>query len=87
VAAPKDAQLNLRLPAELDRWLERRAGGKRAKPGFIRGLLERERAREEERQLQSMFDEAWDSLSTEERASVIAERERWLDAYAGRDES
>jgi hypothetical protein len=86
VAKSKDAQLNLRLPAELDRWLERRAGSKRAKPGFIRSLLVRERAREEERQLQSMFDEAWDSLSAEERAAVTAEREGWLDAYARRDQ-
>ena len=44
----KEAQVNVRLPEELDRWLEVQAGGKRRKQAYIRRLLEREKAREEE---------------------------------------
>jgi Arc/MetJ-type ribon-helix-helix transcriptional regulator len=82
--ATKEAQINLRLPTDLDEWVEEQAGGKRKKPGFIRELLERERAREEEAELQAMFDRAWDSLSEEEREAVRAEREEWLGAYGRR---
>ena len=74
----KEAQVNVRLPEELDRWLEVQAGGKRRKQAYIRRLLEREKAREEESLLQAMFDEAWDSLSADEQAEVRAERELWL---------
>ena len=81
--ATKDAQINLRLPADLDAWLESRAGGKRGKPEFVRRLLERERAREEENRMRVMFDEAWDSLSAEEREEVRVEREEWMRGYAG----
>ena len=81
--ATKEAQINLRLPAELDAWVEAHAGGKRGKPGFIRELLERERAREEEQQLRQMFDAAWDSLSEEERAGIREERDALLGGYAG----
>ena len=79
----KEAQINLRLPAELDAWVEAHAGGKREKPGFIRELLERERAREEEERLRQMFDAAWDSLSEEERARIREERDALLGGYAG----
>jgi hypothetical protein len=79
----KDGQINLRLPAELDAWLESRAGGKRGKPAFVRRLLERERAREEEERMVRMFNEAWDSLSAKEQAAVREEREDWLGAYSG----
>jgi len=72
--ATKEAQISVRLPEDLDRWVEEQAGGKRQKPAFIRKLLERERHAEEEAALQRMFDEAWDSLSDEERAEVEAER-------------
>lgn len=60
--AAKEAQINLRLPAELDARVEERAGGKRQKPEFVRRLLERERSREEQEQLVRMFNAAWDSL-------------------------
>lgn len=80
----KEAQINLRLPADLDLWIEERAGGKRKKPAFIRQLLERERAQEEEAEMQAMFDQAWDGLSESERKVVKAEREEWLGPYAGR---
>lgn len=85
--ATKEAQINLRLPADLDLWVEERAGGKRQKPSFIRQLLERERACEEEAEMKAMFDQAWDSLPEAEREAVKAEREQWLGVYAGRQVS
>jgi hypothetical protein len=81
--AAKDAQINLRLPTDLDAWLSQRAGGSRRKPAYIRELLERERAREEEAELQAMFDAAWDSLSSEAREAERREREAWIGAYTG----
>lgn len=83
--ATKEAQINLRLPEELDAWLEAHAGSKRAKPGYIRRVLERERAREEEEEMLEIFNRAWDSLSEEERTEERAERARWFGAYAGHD--
>jgi hypothetical protein len=80
--ATKEAQINLRLPAELDAWVEARAGGKRGKPAFVREILERERAREEEAKMLEMFNHAWDSLSAEEQEEVREEREDWMGAYA-----
>lgn len=79
----KEAQINVRLPSDLDAWLEARAGGKRAKPALVRKILERERAREEEQQLRALFDAAWDSLSAEEQSGLRAEREEWMGGYAG----
>jgi Arc/MetJ-type ribon-helix-helix transcriptional regulator len=81
--ATNEAQISVRLPEDLDRWVEEQAGGKREKPAFIRRLLERQRHREEEVALQRMFDQAWDSLPEEERAEVEAEREEWFSAYSG----
>lgn len=85
--ATKDAQINLRLPRDLDNWLSQRAGGSRNKPAFVRNLLERERAKEYEAEMQAMFDNAWESLSPEEREAERREREVWLGAYAGNEES
>lgn len=85
--ATKTAQINLRLPADLDDWLSERAGGSRRKPAFVRDLLERERAKEEEVEMQAMFDRAWDSLAPEEREVEQREREALLDAYARNEES
>jgi hypothetical protein len=81
--ATKEAQINLRLPADLDAWIESHAGGKRGKPDFIRRILERERSREEEARMLAMFNDAWDSLSAEEQDRVREEREDWMGAYAG----
>lgn len=85
--ATKSAQINLRLPADLDDWLSGRAGGSRKKPAFIRDLLKRERAKEEEVEMQAMFDHAWESLAPEEREAEQREREALLRAYAGNQES
>lgn len=84
--ATKEAQISVRLPSDLDAWVEERAGGKREKPAFVRRLLERERDREEEREMQEIFDRAWESLPEEERARVEAEREEWMGVYAGEGE-
>jgi hypothetical protein len=81
--ATKEAQLNLRLPADLDAWVEEHAGGKRQKPAFIRQLLERERARELEEDLVRMFNRAWDALSPAEQAEIRDEREDLIGGYAG----
>lgn len=83
--ATKQAQISVRLPEDLDRWVEEQAGGKREKPAFIRRLLERERSAEREAAMREMFDEAWDSLPEAERAKVVAEREEWLGAYSGHE--
>lgn len=80
--ATKEAQINLRLPAELDAWVEARAGGRRQKPEFIRQLLERERSRDEERELVELFNDAWDDLSERDRRALRRERGEWLGAYA-----
>ena len=71
----KPAQINLRLPADLDAWVEAHAGGKRQKPEFVRQLLERERAREQEEQMLQKFNRAWDALSPAEQADIRQERE------------
>lgn len=85
--ATKDAQINLRLPKDLDNWLSERAGGSRNKPAFVRSLLERERAKEDEAEMQAMFDKAWEGLSPEEREAERREREAWFGGYAGNEES
>ena len=85
--ATKDAQINLRLPADLDEWVSKRAGGSRKKPAFVRDLLKRERAKEEEVELQAMFDDAWESLAPEEREAEKREREALLAAYSGNEET
>lgn len=81
----KGAQINLRLPADLDDWIEEQAGAKRKKPAFIRHVLERARARAEEGELQAMFDDAWQSLPEAEREAVREEREEWLSSYSRRE--
>ena len=78
--ATKEAQINLRLPADLDAWIEEQAGGKRGKPEYIRRLLERARQQEAEESMLRMFNAAWDSLSAREKAAVREEREAWLGA-------
>jgi hypothetical protein len=81
--AIKEAQINLRLPADLDAWVEAHAGSKRAKPAFVREVLERARALEEEEQMLAMFNQAWDALSPAEQEEIRAEREEWTNAFAG----
>jgi hypothetical protein len=81
--ATKEAQINLRLPDDLDAWVEAHAGGKRRKPEYIRQLIEREKQRQEEAELTAMFNNAWDTLTDEERDVERAERESLLGAFAG----
>jgi hypothetical protein len=83
--ATKEAQINLRLPTDLDAWLADRAGGSRKKPAYIRYILERERAREEEAGMQAMFDHAWESLTPNEREAERRKRELWLGGFAGNE--
>ena len=81
--ATKAAQINLRLPGDLDAWVEAHAGGKRMKPEYIRQLIEREKERQEEAELLATFNAAWDGLTDEERDEERAERESLLGAFTG----
>lgn len=76
----KERQISVRVPEELDRWLQERAGGARKKAAFIRELVEKERAAEREAELLQMFNEAAAELTDEDRA----ERERLVDAFSNR---
>lgn len=77
----KEKQISVRVPEEVDRWLEERAGGARKKAAFIRGLVERERAVEREGELLRMFNRAAEDLTEEDRE----ERERLVSALAHHD--
>lgn len=85
--ATKEAQISIRLPTDLDAWVEEQAGGKRGKPAYIRRLLERERDLAGEAEMQDMFDSACESLSKAERDRIEADREAWLGAYGGSPDS
>jgi hypothetical protein len=77
--AAKDRQISVRVASDTDAWLERRAGTGKNKAGFIRQLIERERAREREQQLLEMFNEAAADVTEED----IAERESLLGGFVG----
>lgn len=72
-------------PADLGR--SERAGGSREEPAFVRGVSEREHAKEAEAELQAMFDHAWESLSPEEREAERRDREALLGGYAGNEKA
>ena len=78
-AAAKDRQVSVRLASDTDAWLERRAGSGQNKAGFIRQLIERERARDRELELLAMFNEAAAEATDEDRE----ERESLLGGFAG----
>lgn len=78
-ATTKDRQISVRVATETDAWLERRAGSSKNKAAFIRHLLEREKAREREKNLLDMFNEAAADLTTED----LNERESLLGGFAG----
>lgn len=63
----KTHQISIRLPEEMDAWLEKRVGSQRTKAEFVRQLLERERAREREQELLDMFNAAAAEVDDEER--------------------
>ena len=79
-ATAKDRQISIRIPSETDAWLEHRAGGGKNKAGYIRQLIEREKAREREQELLQMFNRAAADVSAEDHA----ERESLLGGFAGR---
>lgn len=83
MASAKERQISVRVSAETDRWLGEQAGGSRRKAGFIRELIERERARQRQQALLKMFDRAAGELTDEDRA----ERELLVGSFAGRDEA
>jgi len=78
-AIAKDRQISVRIASDTDAWLELRAGGGKNKAGFIRQLIEREKAREREQELLEMFNRAAADLSADDRA----ERESLLGGFAG----
>jgi hypothetical protein len=77
--ATKDRQISVRLASDIDDWLEARAGGNQNKAGFIRHLIERERAGEQEQLLLAMFNEAAAEVTEED----LEERETLLGGFAG----
>lgn len=80
MAGLKERQISVRVPEDLDRWLQERAGGARRKAAFIRELVEKERAAEREQELLAMFNAAAEELTEADRE----ERERLVDAFAHR---
>ena len=78
-ATAKDRQISVRIASDTDAWLERRAGSSRNKAGFVRRLIERERAREREQELLAMFNRAAEDLTGED----LEERESLLGGFAG----
>ncbi len=78
-ATAKDHQISVRIASDTDAWLELRSGGGKNKAGFIRQLIEREQAREKERELLAMFNQAAEDLTPED----FAERELLLGGFAG----
>jgi hypothetical protein len=78
-ATAKDRQISIRIASDTDAWLELRAGGGKNKAGFIRHLIEREKAREREQELLQMFNRA----AADVRAEDLAERESLLGGFAG----
>lgn len=75
----KDRQISVRIARETDAWLERRAGSRQNKAGFIRQLIERERAREREQELLEMFNAAAQDVTDKD----VEERESLLGGFAG----
>ena len=73
------AQVNVKLDADLNRWLQEMAGGPRERAEFIRELVERERAREANARALEMFNAAAAALDAEDRA----EREELLEGFSG----
>jgi hypothetical protein len=75
----KDRQISIRIGSDTDTWLETRTGGGKNKAGFIRRLLEREKAREREQELLQMFNRAAVDVDAEDHA----ERESLLGGFSG----
>ncbi len=80
--AVKSHQISVRIRSDTDAWLERRAGSRRNKAGFIRQLLEKEMARERDQKLLEMFNAAAEDLT----AKDFDERETLLGGFAGGEE-
>lgn len=78
-AIAKSHQISVRIRSDTDAWLERRAGNRRNKAGFVRQLIEKEMAREREQELLEMFNEAARDLTPED----FDERESLLGGFAG----
>ena len=78
-AIARNRQISVRIASETDAWLAKRAGGNRNKAGFVRQLIERERAREREQELLRMFNQAADDLTEKD----VEERESLLGGFAG----
>ena len=78
----KGRRISVRVLPETYAWLERRAGGRSNKADFVRGLIEREMAREREESVLDVFNKAAADVTESDRA----EREALLGAFAPTDE-
>ena len=75
----KGRQISIRIASDTDAWLGRRAGRGQNKAGFIRQLIERERARERKQELLEMFNEAAADLTEKD----LEERENLVGGFVG----
>jgi len=66
-------QISVRIPAELDEWLQSKAVDGRGKADFVRSLIARARRKESEQELFCMFEEAAKDWNDEDRR----EQELW----------
>lgn len=78
--ARRDNHITVRISAEADAWLERRARRTRSKGTVIRDLIEAEMERSREQELLAMFNRAAKEVRERDRT----EREQLLGAFAGR---
>ena len=77
----RTSQISVRIPREIDEWLELRAGGKGHKADLVRRLIEDAMAADRELELQAAFDRAAADVDAEEQR----ERELVSGAFADAD--
>jgi len=74
---PKERQISVRIPAELDEWLQKKAGEGNGKADFVRSIIEAARKKEIEEELFAMFEAAAEDWDEEDRAESEARLSAW----------
>ncbi len=77
----KEKQISVRIPAELDEWLQSKAVEGRGKADIVRSIVEMARRKEVEEELFQMFEAAARDWDDEDRG----ESELRLSAWAGHE--
>ncbi|MFQ5743684.1 MAG: hypothetical protein ACE5HV_08870 [Acidobacteriota bacterium] len=67
MAGEKSRQISVRIPAELDAWLEHKAQRKGRKADVVRTLIENAMADEQQERLRATFNEAARELTEADR--------------------